>query len=231
MHWHRTSLEAIAPPKSLPELKDLLEACNVDIDRWNKGAAKRVEDLWSEVSQGESLLTKDDRDRLTRVVNVVGVDVMFRDRSHRALLHLVECKQVFRSGRERWRDLRTSLGEKKLPAEDPQQAAYRAVFEELGIPCSDLRLDYDGSELVTGDSQSYPGLWSIKELSFFSCWLPVHLFCEAGYEEHQSDKITQFAWQSVLSEKSGEVGAVCGEHKLGPGVEKGGVQAKKCLNG
>ncbi len=187
-----------SPADELTELDSLLEMHGVEVERWGKGSAKRLEDLVAEFDLGECTLLCDEEGRLVREVAVVGVDVLFTDRQCGSL-RLVESEQTFRSGRKRHRKLRTSIAEKRLPGESAADAAKRAIAEELGLPVEDLELLLSGFEVTAGSSGSFPGLWSRRRLTYFQCELPAVLFECKGYVERQPDKTTHFSWQPTAS--------------------------------
>ena len=182
----------ILTPETPLALKRLLEVHGVDFSNWGSGATKSLEALAGELKGGESRLQIDEGG-LTRVVSVVGVDVLFEDREH-GVLRLVEAEQRFTGGSVRQRQLRTSLGEKQLPGESPLAAAKRAIEEALGLPARTLQFKQLRSETDEGPSSSYPGLRSLRHLTYFECLLPAPLFDSMGYEECQLDKVTSFTW-------------------------------------
>ncbi len=189
-----TSYTCVLPPQTLAALEHLLAEHEVSVAAWGTGEAKTVEDLLVEVKSGESRLLTDADGFLWRNVSVVGVDVFFID-PRQGMLHLFEAEQRFRSGRRRARQLRTSIAEKQLPGESPPTAARRAIEEELGLSTAGLMLIEKGSEVIEEDSSSFPGLHSRRSLTYFECALSSRLFDPDGYEEHQADKTTSFAWR------------------------------------
>lgn len=131
------------------ELRDWLAGKEIPVHGWGIGQAKRVEDLWSELNTGESVLTDPP---LQRQVAFVSVVVM------RGATCLTEVAQLLATGETRKR--RLPPGEKMLPGEDAETAAYRCVEEELGVPRESCRIipgtHTEGGR--TGESTSYPGL-------------------------------------------------------------------------
>jgi hypothetical protein len=178
------------------ELELLLVEHQTPVSRWGYDAAKTIDDLLGELRSGESRLHLDGCGRLLRAVAVVGVDILFVD-PHQGKLRLVETKQTFRSGRQRTRNLRTSLGEKQLPGETPRAASSRAIEEELGLSAVGLDVREVGAEVNESFSTSYPGLRSVRHLTYFECVLPPWLYEMNGYVERQADKTTNFAWREA----------------------------------
>ncbi|HEU5142586.1 MAG TPA: NUDIX domain-containing protein [Solirubrobacterales bacterium] len=188
--------ETIVPiPQTLHSLKLLLRRFGIEYRRWGEGTSKAVNCLARELESGECSLVSNEG-ALLRVIHVVGVDVYFTD-AEEGTLKLVETEQRFRGGRSRSRQLRTSLGEKQLPGESPEEAAKRAITEELGLPAEDLILHPTGGETHTSASDSYPGLRSQRHLVYFECDLPRSLFESNGYTERQPDKVTRFDWRAA----------------------------------
>lgn len=134
---------------SAHELGDWLASKEIPVHRWGTGAAKRVADLWAELEAGESVLT-DPPPR--RQVSFVSVVVRHGDRI------LTEVRQLLDTGETRTRHW--PPGEKMLPGEDPETAAYRCVAEELGVPRESCRIvrGSGSGRGRTGESSSYPGL-------------------------------------------------------------------------
>ena len=127
----------------------------VDPTPFGVGTAKRMEELATEVANGETTL---------EIVegaprrNVRVLQLLIRDEAGRVL---IEAKQEWDDGRVRERG--TPLSEKLLRDENWRDAAPRAVAEELGSALSPgykLELDETSFTCVAKerDSLSYPGL-------------------------------------------------------------------------
>ena len=128
-----------------------LTNAGIPLERWGKGEAKTVADLWHEVSAGETTLHDDPPRREVRVTQV------FIRRDGRVLM---EIEQEMADGRRRIRDWPPS--EKFKRGEDARLAARRCLAEELGLAVSPDALCEEG-ELYTRevDSPSYPGLLTL----------------------------------------------------------------------
>lgn len=141
--------DALVSFTSVHELRDWLASKEIPIHLWGIGQAKRVEDLWSELNTGESILTDPPPQRQVTFVSVV---------VRRGNTSLTEVAQLLATGETRTR--RWPPGEKMLPGEDAKAAAYRCVEEELGVPRESCRIipgtHTEGGR--TGESPSYPGL-------------------------------------------------------------------------
>lgn len=107
---------------TLEELRNWLISKKIPTGQWGKGQMKAVEDLWSELGTGESVLI--DRPP-SRRVSCVSLVIRCGDKQ------LLEVGQELANGETRQR--RQSPAEKMLPDEDPKAAAFRCVEEELGI--------------------------------------------------------------------------------------------------
>lgn len=134
------------------QLTAVLLANGVDLAQWGVGAAKRVDDLWQELCDGEMELHGPP---LLRVVGGV-VQVVVR----RGDAILIEAAQVLRDGRVRRRN--RPPADKLRPGERYQAAALRCLAEELGIAAAAITLIEESYRYTqtTDDSPSYPGLLS-----------------------------------------------------------------------
>jgi hypothetical protein len=134
---------------SMHELRDWLAGQQIPVHRWGTGQAKRLEDLWSELSTGESVLTDPPPRRRVAVVRVL---------VRRGDTTLTEVAQLLATGETRTRGLPPS--EKMLPGEDAETAAYRCVAEELGVARGSCRIVPGTLSEASHakESPSYPGL-------------------------------------------------------------------------
>lgn len=174
-------------------LRAVLQTAGVPYDTWGQGVAKTTEHLLDEVRSGETRLSWGPDGELVRTVSVVWVDVFGHDNQGRRW-HLREDRQVFRDGRERRRQLQTSLGEKMLPDEDIIAATQRALVEELGVVGTSA-VEYLGSEQTVHTPISYPGLESRYDTHVVRIEITSDQFRADGYVEHQADKSTFFVWE------------------------------------
>ena len=153
-----------------------LRAGGVDPDAFGVGASKSLDDLALEVARGETLLDRVPPDgpavRRVRVLRLLIRDASAVSSSSAAESSsslgrvLVEARQEWSDGRTRERG--TPLSEKLLGGERWQDAAPRAVAEELGS-CLSPGYSFRASESATTkttrrESASYPGLASVYEM-------------------------------------------------------------------
>ena len=181
------------------ELRAFLEAHNIPLQQWGQGEAKTFDDLFSEVTSGEAILTEEDG-KLLRSVEGGTLNVYHDDGM--TMWFLQEEKQVFKDGRSRTRTLNASIGEKMKCGEDPLESAYRALSEELGI-AEKLQL-IPKQRFIKGPipSPSFPGLYSIYTMHMFDVFLPSHLYRPEGYVEHQVDKSSYFVWRKFSDKEA-----------------------------
>ena len=139
----------------MDSLEEWLRTNGVDTAPFGRGTAKRMEDLATEVKNGETTLEIVDGcpRRSVRVLQL-----LIRDETGRVL---IEAKQEWEDGRTRERG--TPLSEKLLRDEEWRDAAPRAVAEELSSALrTGYKLDVDESSIrcvaKERDSLSYPGL-------------------------------------------------------------------------
>lgn len=176
-------------------LADLLVAAGVDLSTWGTGSAKTVAQLLNEMRTGESQVTFHPETGVQRAVRVAWVDVIYLD-GQGNIYQLVEDRQEYRDGRLRKRQLPSSLGEKFKPGENPDDAAARALQEELGVTTfKSLHAVGQEQELFTPDS--YPGLATNYETYSFVAVLDDQGFKADGYIEPQADKVNYYIWEQI----------------------------------
>lgn len=178
-----------------PQIVDTLRSHGVPLDEWGKGKAKTVDHLVKEVVEGEAVLTTTENGELVRQISVIGMDVFHKGEDGKTY-KLVEDKQIFKDGRERRRELPTSMGEKVKPGEDLNEAAVRAVREELGVE-GDIPVEHTNTTRKVRESNSYPGLKGEYVIHDYRSWLTGEQFHSEGYIERQTDKDVYFIWREV----------------------------------
>lgn len=175
------------------ELSKMLTDAKIPVEQWGIGKAKTLEHLLQEINSGESELLPDPIVGCLRTLKVAMIDVCYRGAGRCKTLH--EERQVFVDGRERRRNLDSSLGEKMHSNEKPADVARRALNEELGIDDEALVfLSIDEFTRGPEESPSYPGLQSIYKMFRFQVDLPDNHFRPEGYSEVAPDKTTYFVW-------------------------------------
>lgn len=179
------------------QLRKELLASGVEVSSWGIGATKRVDDLAAEIDAGEGIVMIDDETgEITRFIESIALDVLTSTRGN--TYHLVEDRQEFANGAIRRRYLSTSLGEKILPGESYDEAARRAMCEELGI-LAVVSLTYDGNEYIDRVSRSYPGIASALILHHMTARIEGGDDVSAGYVEERGGKTTYFVWEALDS--------------------------------
>ena len=189
------------PISSSSQLREYLIQSGIPLEKWNIESAKSLEDLFREISRGETTLSTN-TSGLVRSTSVVRIDVYYKD-DHHVLWRLKEDKQVFRDGRERSRPRKSAIAEKCLRNEDPLAAAARALSEELAIH-RPLTLTPEGQHQETRVSRSYPGLLSQYTVYSYRVTLDACDYQEQGYTENGdggdikcSSLTTYFVWTRV----------------------------------
>lgn len=137
---------------------------------------------------------------ITRAVRIVWLDVLYFDKQG-DVYQLIEERQEYRDGRTRVRNLGTSLGEKMKPNEDPDDAAIRALAEELDVQAF-TSLHTIGHEQTTHTPDSYPGLKSNYDTYRYVAVLDDEGYNPEGYVEVQPDKTNYYSWMKVHSANS-----------------------------
>ena len=169
-------------------LRSWLATKKIPVDRWGTGQAKRVEDLWSELRTGESVLTDPPPRRRVAFVSVV---------VRRGDAVLTEVAQLLATGGTRTRRLPPS--EKMHPGEDAETAAYRCAWEELGVPresCWIVPGRLTEASRV-GESPSYPGLvtrYRMSQVEMAIPDLPDTAFSTAESDQSQDATVKIHYW-------------------------------------
>ncbi len=186
--------------KTIEELRAYLRARSVPLELWGTGSAKTIEHLLSELNSGESTLASE-HGRLLKIGTGACLNIYHVENGR--TLRLREEKQVFEDGREKVRaDLLMSVGEKMVPGEDPIEAAYRALREELGITERLPLSPQPGFVKGPLPSTSFPGVYSQFHMYVFDVYLPDRWYKLEGYVEHQKDKNNYFVWDALPAEKA-----------------------------
>ncbi|KAI4338049.1 hypothetical protein L6164_016403 [Bauhinia variegata] len=160
-----------------------------------KPGTKNVHNLWIELSEGETSLA--DSTPPVRTVQVITVRVIGKDGKF-----LIESHQELSDGNVRKRG--RPLSEKMKPHEDPESAAIRGIREELGSVVIGSEGDFEMSDIVSIDPNSYemkveernsdsypglPGCYVMHTLTARVDGLPDGDFCTDELDEYgNSDK-------------------------------------------
>lgn len=178
---------------TITELKSWLAFQGVDITRWGCGVAKSVENLWSEIVEGETELQEAPPLRLVRVVQVmIGRDDKI----------LVEVGQEFGDNQQRLRGFPPA--EKVKPQETIQEAAFRCLREELQVEANRVELvKVLEPEQISQDSPSYPGLptrYLTYRVEVKVTGLPEEEFWTQESIHADGDPITNHHWRWDVQE-------------------------------
>ncbi len=176
--------------KNVRQLDQWLIAKGINTTIWGIGAAKSVEDLWTEIVNGESQLEGDPPLRVVHVVNVI-----IRDGNR----ILIEGEQQFNENQQRYRG--APLSEKMKLGEDYIGAALRGIEEELRIEPVNVEITKSspGPQLMLGESPSYPGLrtkYIVYTVEVKIENLPDHDF----WTYETQDRVKRHQWQWEFAE-------------------------------
>lgn len=182
--------------KNVSELEAWLTASGIDTTGWGTGGAKTVENLWSELAEGESELHAAPPRRLVRIVSV---------NICRGRRTLVEVGQAFGENQYRYRDMPPT--EKLKPGEKPVEAAIRCVQEELEASPDRVTILSTAAEpeQTIQESQSYPGLttqYIRYQVEAKVTGLPRQPFStlEAAHDDGDPVKSHQWRWKPLAAE-------------------------------
>lgn len=175
--------------KNAGELNTWLVEHGIDTSCWGMGVAKSVEDLWTEIVNGESVL---ESSPLLRVVHVVNVVIRNGNKI------LIEGEQQFRGNQNRYRGI--PLSEKMKPGETPIGTTLRGIEEELRVEPERVTVLNSGTEPQTTlrESPSFPGLrskYNVHTVEVQIESLPDQTFWTDELPENSSDPIRRHQWQ------------------------------------
>lgn len=176
------------------ELKELLASHKIPLAQWGTGEAKTLEDLYTEISHGESTLVVEKNNQLIREVGIVKIDIFYKDEN--GTYQLIEDYQEFYDGRRRTIKHDCPVGEKMKPGETPLQTFDRALREELSIT-RPIPGRSTKARVTTKISRSYPGLVSRYEEHRFKTTLPKKYYNADGYMEVDGYRKTYFSWKKA----------------------------------
>jgi 8-oxo-dGTP pyrophosphatase MutT (NUDIX family) len=178
---------------SQEELSSYLKSHGINPDNWGVGGTRTIKHLLNELQSSECRL-EEINGRLIRHVIGVGINVFYKDGE--TILRLDEDRQVFTTGQQRRRNIITSLGEKMYPDEKPEDAAVRALKEELQLSDYSFGVPQIEDRAPT-PSKAYPGLITRHLVYLFDVLLKSEDYKPCGYQEVQPDKTTHFVWQKI----------------------------------
>jgi len=191
---HQSNERFVLPSNvTLEELLDRLVEGRIPVHDYGVGNAKTIHHLLSEVNEGESIITIDDKGDVHREVNVLWIDVLC-ELSDGSIYYLKEDRQDFKNGKTKRRELDSSIGEKLKPLESPEEAVRRAISEELGV--NDYTSLYNiGYKEKTFIPDTFPGIESTYKMYQFVSMIPETAYNKDGYVEYQVDKTNYYTWE------------------------------------
>ena len=177
---------------SLEELTRYLMDRNIPVDVWGTGSAKTLDHLLKEIRSKECKLVETEG-KLIRTLYVVSADIYYIDTF--GAFRLKEERQIFKGGRTRTRSLESSLSEKIKADENPIDGIIRGINEELNITVSPDQVREIDKLKESRESNSFPGLSTVYNVTRFSCKLNRSQYNHNGYIEVQDDKSVYFVWE------------------------------------
>ncbi|XP_009600652.1 uncharacterized protein LOC107803943 [Nicotiana tabacum] len=160
-----------------------------------KPGTKNVNNLWLELSEGETLLA--DSTPPVRTVEVMVVRVIGKDNKV-----LVESHQELSNGAHRRRG--RPLSEKMKPGETVEDAVFRAVKEELGSTIVKILPNSYSKKVEERVSASYPGLpacYVLHTVDAVVDGLPEEEFCTEETDEYGDSSERMLADGAVSCKK------------------------------
>jgi len=186
--------ESIDIPIDFLEFRQYLVSHNVPVEEYGKDGYKTIGHLYTEIKEGETILTEEDGG-LVRRVEFVGAKVIYK--APEGTLWLYEAKQVFKDGRTRVRNnMPYSAAEKFKAGEDLNEVLVRGMEEELGIHVDPSQFAfYNKKEVENNDD--YPGIRSFHIGHEYIVNLNKEQYKPEGYIERQDDKDVYFEWRPI----------------------------------
>ena len=178
-------------PKDEESFGEFLNSYNVSIADWGKNEAKELVDLLDELKGGDCYLAEKSDGSLIRVVRVAKIDILAPG------LMLIEDRQVFNDGRKRSRNLGTSVCEKIMSSETPEQGADRGLREEVKLTGVEITPKEKFKVEEKRESPSYPNLESVYFFFHFETRIDENQMKSVRLEENDGRKTTYFRWKNV----------------------------------
>jgi hypothetical protein len=175
------------------KISELLREFKISTSLWGTGPHKTFRALVDEIERGEAALDMFDG-KLYRFASVVRVDVRYTCPNEGTSLQLYEAEQRFSNGRCRTRGGDFAVWEKLKVGETPESGVSRALHEELGIR-GPIFVVPGESVTMHRPPLDFPGIPCRLTAHDYTASMRPQQFNPAGYEEHQSDKVTYFRWR------------------------------------
>lgn len=174
--------------KDAHSLVHWLHQHGIDSSTWGQGESKTAVNLWQEIEMGEANLQTTPLRRSLAVVELV---------VHQDGLVLLELAQEMADGRIRYRNRLPS--EKLKPGETAVAAAWRCLWEEIGLEAAQAQLlsPTPQAKTVIRDSASYPGLqteYTTYRLETAVEGLPQRPFWQDNAAYRQGDPVRRHRW-------------------------------------
>lgn len=184
-------MKSLVEFKSIEQLQKWLNSKEIDYSQWGKDNTKTIQNLWTEICQGESLIQDFPPLRIIQVVQIL---------IRRGGKILVEDKQDLGNDGHRYRGMPPS--EKIKPGENMMNAAIRGIEEELQVKRKDITkvLSSIKEKKETRESNSYPGLntrYIIYEVEAEINNLPEQDFWTSESIDNHTDPVTRHQWKWV----------------------------------
>lgn len=173
-------------PITKAQLRRFLEVNSIDTSTWGQGKNKRLDDLWQEIQDGETILEENPLRRITTFVQII-----IRQQGN----ILIEHNQKLASGTIRGRNRPPS--EKMQPGETVRSAALRGLKQELSLSPYQITLLPTAykPKTIEGFSASYPGLhthYTVHTVEAAIPDLPLRDFSTT--EDSPTDPVRKHYW-------------------------------------
>lgn len=193
--------------KDITKLKQTLKKAKIPLDKWTgTEGTKTINDLHKEILSGDSELQIDpNSDKITRNVKFVNCDIEYIDTTDK-IYKLKEEEQITYDTNDnivnhRKRNLEGAVAEKMHASEDYIEAAYRGIFEEIGIKKEDIEkiefIEDVNEEAKTG---TYPGLNSNYigkryKVTIYDRAFNPHGYIETVNRPNGNKRVSRFVWE------------------------------------
>ncbi|MDP9211876.1 MAG: NUDIX domain-containing protein [bacterium] len=175
---------------------------DIPLDEWGTGEANTITALMGQLESGEVALLEGEQGELIRHSEAAGIIVLHHgDDGH---LYRLNERQVFDDGRVRSRNFPGSIGEKIRHGESAEEAARRALVEELGLSpelAADTEVRLHKKLRRDRHSQSFPGMISRGSLMLYVVEFDGRHY-RPCYVERQEGKTNHFEWSIVQNRET-----------------------------
>ncbi len=192
----KVSERNIAVPKSVEELRTLLEQYGVDLGKWDAFSVELDKNLYNMLVSKEAGLI-DLGGKLFLTMRVACVNVWYESEGSKFVLYEEKIVMQGEGGGKRVLDRKKGWGitEKVKFGEDPVEAAVRGVGEEIGVKVLPKQLTNYRCEEKELETRAFPTLYASYKFHIYDLVLSGKEVHPNGYIEVDGNKTSYFKWR------------------------------------